>query len=194
MKFKNYLHCFYDVSHIVLICSSVQSVTSMKHVIQISDFLQKIKPSKHLHFCIFSRSLIFFYTRAMNGNNLISWAYLQFISNLQNSGILHTSSMIKVIPDPKHVAIPSKVIPLVYINPSFLVVHNLLKSSIGYLNILRHSTTPLAHCTLATLSLNISHWTVSTKCLMVSSKRFKHESRKFATGFLVYKLRYIYNY
>lgn len=139
-------------------------------------------------------ALIFFYTRAMNGNNLISWAYLQFISNLQNSGILHTSCMIKVIPDPKHVAIPSKVIPLVYINPSFLVVHNLLKSSIGYLNILRHSTTPLAHCTLATLSLNISHWTVSTKCLMVYSKCFKHESRKFATGFLVYKLRYIYNY
>lgn len=157
-------------------------------------FPTKNQTKQTFTFLYFFKVTYFFYTRAMNGNNLISWAYLQFISNLQNSGILHTSSMIKVIPDSKHVAIPSKVIPLVYINPSFLVVHNLLKSSIGYLNILRHSTTPLAHCTLATLSLNISHWTVSTKCLMVYSKRFKHESRKFATGFLVYKLRYIYNY
>lgn len=112
-------------------------------------------------FVFFQGHLFFFYTRAMNGNNLISWAYLQFISNLQNSGILHTSSMIKVIPDPKHVAIPSKVIPLVYINPSFFVSHNLLKSRIGYFNIPRQSTTPLARCTLATLSVNISHKTLN---------------------------------
>lgn len=110
----------------------------------------------------FSKSQFFsFYTRALIENNLISWAYLQFIINLQNSGILHTSSMIKVILDPEHVAIPSKIVPFVHINPISLVCHNLLKSNIRHLNILRHSPTPLARCTLATLSVNSSHKTLN---------------------------------
>lgn len=176
MKLKDDLHCFYDVSHTVLICSSVQRVPSMKHVIQISNFLKK--SNKHLHFCIFLRSLFFFYTRAMNENNLISWAYLQFIINLQNSGILYTSSMIKVILDPKHVAITSKVVPFIHIDPILLVGHNLLKSSIGYLNILRHFPTPLACCTLATLSVNGSHKTLNGLHKMLNSLLETFEAQK----------------
>lgn len=161
MKLKNDLHCFYDVSHTVLICSSVQSVPSMKHVIQIS-YLLKNQTIQTLQICIFSKSQFFsFYTRALIENNLISWAYLQFLINLQNSGILHTSSMIKVILDPEHVAIPSKIVPFVHINPISLVCHNLLKSNIRHLNILRHSPTPLARCMLATLSVNSSHKTLN---------------------------------
>lgn len=139
---------------------------------------KKIKPSKHLHFCIFLRSLFFFYTRAMNENNLISWAYLQFIINLQNSGILYTSSMIKVILDPKHVAITSKVVPFIHIDPILLVGHNLLKSSIGYLNILRHFPTPLACCKLATLSVNGSHKTLNGLHKMLNSSLETFEAQK----------------
>lgn len=127
-----------------------------------SFLLPKNQTIQTLQFCIFSKSQFFsFYTRALIENNLISWAYLQFIINLQNSGILHTSSMIKVILDPEHVAIPSKIVPFVHINPISLVCHNLLKSNIRHLNILRHSPTPLAHCTLATLSVNSSHKTLN---------------------------------
>lgn len=160
MKLKNDLHYFYAVSHTVLICSSVQSIPSMKHVIQVSYFL-KIKPYRHYNFVFFRGHNFYFYTRAMNENNLISWAYLQFIIKLQNSGKLHISSMIKVILDPEHVAIPSKIVPFVHINLISLVGHNLLKSNIRHLNILRHSPTPLARCTLATLSVNSSHKTLN---------------------------------
>lgn len=91
--------------------------------------------------------------------------------------------MIKVILDPEHVAIPSKIVPFVHINPISLVGHNLLKSNIRHLNILRHSPTPLARCTLATLSVNTKHWMAcyaSRFTLNVSSKWY-------ALGFLVYK-------
>lgn len=122
---------------------------------------KKIKPYRHYKFVFFQSQFFSFYTRALIENNLISWAYLQFIINLQNSGILHTSSMIKVILDPEHVAIPSKIVPFVHINPISLVCHNLLKSNIRHLNILRHSPTPLARCTLAALSVNSSHKTLN---------------------------------
>lgn len=168
----------------MLICSSVQSVPSMKHVIQISYFL-KNQTIQTLQFCIFSKSQFFsFYTRALIENNLISWAYLQFIINLQNSGILHTSSMIKVILDPEHVAIPSKIVPFVHINPISLVCHNLLKSNIRHLNILRHSPTPLARCTLAALSLR-KQFTQNTEWFPCYASRFtlNVSSKKVASFF-----------
>lgn len=168
----------------MLICSSVQSVPSMKHVIQISYFL-KNQTIQTLQICIFSKSQFFsFYTRALIENNLISWAYLQFLINLQNSGILHTSSMIKVILDPEHVAIPSKIVPFVHINPISLVGHNLLKSNSRHLNILRHSPTPLAHCTLAALSLG-KQFTQNTERFPCYASRFtlNVSSKKVASFF-----------
>lgn len=64
-------------------------------------------------------------TRNVHKTNLISKAYLLFTFNLHHSSKFHASSMIKAILDPKHMAIPSKVVPLIHINPISVVGNNL---------------------------------------------------------------------
>lgn len=122
---------FYYVSHTVLVCSSVQHVPSMKHFIQIFYFLKKEKINTFcMSFCyvqiFFSR---FFFFSMVHENNLISEAYLFFTINLHHSRKFQTPRMIKAVLDSKHMTIPSKVVPFIYINPISLVGNNLFQGT-----------------------------------------------------------------
>lgn len=96
--------------------------------------LPKKRKNKHVLYefllCLdifFSR--LFFFSRMVHENNLISEAYLFFTINLHHSGKFQTPRMIKAVLDSKHMTIPSKVVPFIYINPISLVGNNLFQGT-----------------------------------------------------------------
>lgn len=137
----------------MLVCSSVQHVSSVKHLIKIFDFL------KHEYF-FFVRLLlytdifiskIFIFIRNIHENNLISKADLIFTINVHHSGKLHTTSMIKAVLDSEHVAIPSEVVPFIYINPISLVGNNLFQGTMVHVNFMHERVYKPCNINLNTL-------------------------------------------
>lgn len=86
--------------------------------------------SKVVRLYIFKKKVLS--TRNVHKTNLISKAYLLFTVYLHHSGKFHASSMIKGVLDPKHVAIPSKVVPFININPIPFVGYNLFQGIMVY--------------------------------------------------------------
>lgn len=90
-----------------------------------------------IHIFLENRKKKFFSNILVHENNLISKAYLLYAFNLNHSGKFQTSRMIKAVLDPKHMTIPSKVVPFIHINPISLVGNNLFQGSI--INEMKHA-------------------------------------------------------